>query len=60
MGSGCCQLKRDKETEIKTGAIDEKSAASDSIPESEFETRFDQALRHFPFASERVKASPIC
>lgn len=55
MGGGCCQLKRDKETELKTGAIDDKSAASDCSPEAELESRFIKSLDNFPFSSERIK-----
>ncbi len=57
MGGNCCQLKRDKETELKTGSLEEKSAAGESPHEAEFEARFEQALLHFPFAADRIKVA---
>ena len=55
MGGGCCQLKRDKETELKTGTIDDKSATSECPTDQEIEHRFDKAVENFAFGSERVK-----
>ncbi len=57
MGGGCCQLKRDKETELKTGAADEKNGTSSDPPSDlhDLEQKFEHAINNFPFASERVK-----
>ena len=53
MGTNCCQLKRDKEQELKTGI--EGGRQNLDLSGINLEEQFSEELGRFPISSEAVK-----